>query len=121
MRGSRFSRKIELGIPIGFRFFIAARSTRSESAVLPSNTILPTFTVGPSLMLNVTATEAGGIVFTSSFTVANWCPCSASSAFSTVSARLMRVGSYWLSTVSPTFSFFSRSAISDSETALMPL
>ena len=103
VRANMFSRMIEWGIPIGFRFCIAARRVRSLTSVLPSNSILPTFTVGPSLILNVTATDAGGIVLISVRMVANWCPCSASNCFSTVSARFTFVSSNWLSTENGTF------------------
>ena len=112
---------IECGMPIGFRFLIAPRSVRSLRLLLPWNAILPTFTVGPSLMLKVIATDAGGIVLTSGVIVANWCPCSASRSFSTTSARLILVGSYWLSTESRTFAFLKRSSTSDCVTALRPL
>ncbi len=104
---------IECGIPIGFRFFIAPRKVRLLRLVFPSNAILPTFTVGPSLTLNVIATEAGGIFLISGVTVANWCPCSASRSFNTTTARAILVASYWLSTESGTFAFLKRSRTSD--------
>ena len=62
------------------------------------------------------------MVLTSVLMVANWCPCSASNSLeSTVSACLILVGSYWLSTVRPTFSFLKRSSTSDGETVFRPL
>ena len=59
-------------MPMGLEFFMAARSVRLLMRWLPSKPILPTLTVGPSLMMNVIATRAGGIVLTSVRTVANW-------------------------------------------------
>ena len=52
-------------MPIGFRFFIARRRSRQLMCWLPVNLISPTFTVGPSLILKFTCTEAGGMVLTS--------------------------------------------------------
>ena len=66
-------------------------------------------------MLKLTCTEAGGMVLTSVLMVANWWPCSASSSLITVSARLILAGSYWLSTVRPTFSFLKRSRTSETD------
>ncbi len=64
-------------MPMGFRFFIERRSGRAPMCWLPAKWIWPTFTVGPSLMLKFTCTEAGGMVLTSVLMVANWWPCSA--------------------------------------------
>ena len=112
---------IEYGMPMGFRFFIERRSSSPLRCWLPVNLIWPTFTVGPSLTLKFTCTEAGGIVFTSVLMVANWCPCSDRMSLSTVSARLILVGSYWLSTDRETFSFLNRSRTSDTEAEFSPL
>ena len=106
---------------MGFRFFIAPRSVRLETSLLPSNLMWPTLTVGPSFTLKFTDTEAGGIVLMTVWIVANWCPCSASNSFNTVSASLILVGSYWLSTDRGTFAFLNRSRTSDWETELNPL
>ncbi len=59
MRAKRFSRKIECGIPIGRRFFIAARSSREGMAWFPVKVIFPTFTVGPSLMMKLIGHRGG--------------------------------------------------------------
>ena len=115
------SRMMECGIPIGFRFFIDSTSSRWFSAWLPSKAILPTFTVGPSLMWKVSATAAGGMVFTSVRMLANWWPCSPSISCNTTSARFTWVGSYWLSTESGTFSFLKRSSTSETEIAFSPV
>src|SRR6266851_1749559 len=60
-----FSRKMEWGTPIGFRFFMADRKIRALMFWLPSNLILPTLTLGPSFTTNVIPTAAGGICRTS--------------------------------------------------------
>ena len=65
-------------MPIGRRFFIAARRTRLLMVLLPSNLILPTLTFGPSFTTNVIPTAAGGICRTSVRIVANCRPCSES-------------------------------------------
>ena len=88
--------------------------------LLPSNLILPTLTFGPSLITKVIPTAAGGICRTSVRIVANWRPCSESRFLSETSAFLMRVGSYWLSTTSPTLSCLKRSRMSLSETEPCP-
>ncbi len=106
---------------MGFRFFIERRSSRLLMCWLPVNLIWPTFTVGPSLMLKFTCTEAGGMFLTSGLMVANWCPCSDRISLSTVAARMILAGSYWLSTERPTFSFLKRSSTSETETEFRPL
>ena len=73
---------------------------------------LPTLTVGPSLILKVRETAAGGMVFTSQRTVANWCPCSERSSLRTTTARVMLAGLYWLSTEMATLAFLKRSRTS---------
>ena len=69
---------------MGFRFFIERRRSRLLRCWLPVNLILPTLTVGPSLILKLICTEAGGMVLTSVLMVANWWPCSASNSLRTV-------------------------------------
>ena len=69
-----FSRKMEWGIPIGFRFFIALRRIRLLTCLLPSNVILPTLTFGPSLITNVRLTAFGGIGWISVRMVENCLP-----------------------------------------------
>ena len=77
-------------MPMGFRFFIAAHEFAVAQRMLPVKAILPTLTVGPSLMTNVSATRAGGMVLTSVRMTANWWPCSPSISCNTTSARLTR-------------------------------
>ncbi len=48
-----------------------ARSTRELTLLLPVKVILPTLTLGPSLMAKLTWTLEGGMVLTSVRTVAN--------------------------------------------------
>ncbi len=72
-------------------------------------------------MLKLTCTEAGGMVLTSVLMVANWWPCSASSCLMTVSACVILVGSYWLSTERRTFSFLKRSSTSEVGTHVQAL
>ena len=62
---------MEWGMPMGFKFFIALRSSRELMALLPSKVIFPTFTFGPSFTTKVRATAAGGMGRTSERTVAN--------------------------------------------------
>src|ERR1035441_849514 len=84
-----FSRKMECGMPMGLRFFMAARSVRSPTCLLPRKRMRPTLTLGPSLMTKVTPTAAGGMGRTSVRMVANWRPCSASSCLRRTSAFLI--------------------------------
>jgi len=48
---------IECGTPIGFRFLHRRAQGAVAQVVIAWNAILPTFTVGPSLILNVIATR----------------------------------------------------------------
>ena len=51
---------------MGLRFFMERRRSSGLMCLLPVKRMLPTFTVGPSLMVKLTCTMAGGMVLTSS-------------------------------------------------------
>ena len=94
-----------------------ARSTqRSLYALLPTILISPTLTLGPSLMLNVTFREEGGICSICGSTVAYWRPRSARNSFRATVARWTLSGSYCDSTDSPTRRSLKRSRISETVT-----
>ena len=115
-----FSRKMECGTPIGRRFFIARITQRSLNTWLPWMSMLPTLTLGPSVTLNVTSSEEGGIWRISGVTVANWRPRSARNSLSTTEARWILLGSYCDSTESPTLRSLNRSRISETVTDFAP-
>src|SRR5215469_16408167 len=111
---------MELGMPMGCRFFIASRRWRLETFLLPWNVILPTLILGPSFTLKVTATEDGGMGCTCTVMVAKGRPCSASSCCKATLPLVTFVGSYGESTVGPVFSFLYRSSTSLTETEFRP-
>ena len=54
-------------MPMGLQVLHRLAQGAALTFLLPSNAILPTLTVGPSLMWKLTDTEAGGIVLTSAW------------------------------------------------------
>src|SRR5437016_12758880 len=115
-----FSRKMECGIPIGRRFFMAPRRIRLLTCLLPSKRIFPTLTLGPSFTTNVMLTAEGGLGRTSVRTVANCLPCSESSSLLVTSAFVTLVVSYGLSGESPTFRSLQQPAPVLLDTELRP-
>ena len=110
----------EVEVAVGTLIFMARRNCRLAQVLVAGEFDLADLHRA-FLDVEVTCTEAGGMVFTSVLMVANWWPCSERMSLRTVSARLILVGSYWLSTERPTFSFLKRSSTSSCETALSPL
>ena len=120
--GEDVLKKDGVWMPMGLRFFMAARSVRSPTCLLPRKRMRPTLTLGPSLMTKVTPTAAGGIgrhfgadggelasMLGEQFLEGR------------TSAFLIFVGSYWFSTASPTLRSLNRSSTSLVETAFRPV